>query len=123
MNDIHFKLSQMAEVAKSLNQARDDLGGLLALAEKRLVDLNIGVGASVELSIGVLSFTRKKSGEWGLIVEFDETRSELVHNVSTLLRIEAAKKLPELLAKMIVEAAKLVDEMQSAVAALRRFTE
>jgi hypothetical protein len=147
---VFSSFAQLSTVAADLNAVSDDLGKSVADIDAALKKLNIGISVWVKVrtwdgddSRGDLSFWSedlgfaKINGKWGISlrrVEGDYNHPEdesveewLFGDAPRALRFQAIDKLPELIEKLNMEAAKTITaiqgklpEVQTVAAALAR---
>jgi hypothetical protein len=126
---------QLSTVSKDLNFASDELGKTIAELDAALRQLNLGIGAWVQIagnsdedgnfwnrSIG---YTRIGS-QWGIALKeesgnanFEEGYREeawLFNNAPRWLRVEGISKIPELLEKLIQQAKDTTDRIKKKTA-------
>jgi len=114
---------QLSNVATSLNSASDELGKTIAELDAALKQLNLGIGAWVQIAGNTdehgnfwsrrIGYTRIRN-QWGIALReesgnenFEEGYQEeawLFNNAPRWLRIEGIDKIPELLEKLIQQA-------------------
>jgi hypothetical protein len=89
------------------------LSGLLIEFEKRVVELNIGVEASVPIDAEMQLLFGKESGKWGLFVVTSKGQHAL-QNASRAMRIGAAHQMVALLARLMEEGEQMLQEVRGA---------
>lgn len=131
------QIERLAALSTKINDSTDELTGLLSEFEGAVNRFAPGVYACVDLDVeedidhGVWLAFGKIEGRWGLLIESgrisdDEQRStQPVCKSSRDLRIQAAGKLPELLAEIAAaterKLSELADSIETAARVLAQF--
>jgi hypothetical protein len=136
---VQTSTQKLAEVATTLNTASDQLGAVITQLDAALKRLNLGVPASVmfagndDQNTGLfwrrdLAYN-KVAGRWGLAITTssgdlarpDENDYEewLFNEAPRSYRIDAVEKIPELLEKLVAEAATLTSKTVSTTIQVR----
>lgn len=136
---IEAKLAAGVATATRLREATDHLNAALESFESALVELKLGVGACVTIDRQTAEATpfdwfqevsfQKSDGQWRLVINsgMDSGDPEDWHTVSVTkasraVRLKAVKKLPDLLDKLLDEAAAKVAEVENATAEVSAIT-
>lgn len=123
MTGLSDLLARGIKAARELGPATDNLTEELALIERELSELNLGVSASVSMGQGERLEFCKEGAIWRLVVEHKGSRNLLI-NSSRQHRIDAVPLLPALIGALVVETEKKLGEISTPlrkVASLRAF--
>jgi hypothetical protein len=117
-------LEEVQEVGKRLSAITDSLNEVLAKAEKAILELGLGVTASVPLpgSPGrSLAFGKEANGWKLLVVADDGSFSQPLLNSSRKLRLEAVDRIPPLVEALFKEAKEEQATISTKIAQLSSF--
>jgi hypothetical protein len=108
------RLNAAKETSVALNKATDELNARLSLVEATLVDLNLGVSASIPLLEGTTLSFRKRADEWGFYVDAD--KSVPIQSASREARLAAVGCLESLIDELLTKTTSQLDQVQNGVA-------
>lgn len=112
------------ETAKALHAATDDLNIAIDECEVALINLHVGVRATVALGEDMCLTFMKLENRWRLAVEYgDDSLPEPLRNTPRHVRLKAATKLGELVAAFELMQSNELARVLDAAREIRRVTE